>query len=193
MGPKAQLNISDFAMPEEEEGLLKQLLQTCQPGLIAEFGSGGSTRILASCSDAKVVTWDNMPEWVATVREAFKDEPWAGRVDWRQYDVKPEGPRDVEKAPPSWDGPQFDLAFVDGPRSAHATSFGRSGSFRFAQEHVRDGGIIIWHDHDREHEQEMARAHFGRYWFHRQARIGWCVKRPVPRAVKWFNRGPLAR
>ena len=128
-----------------------------------------------------------MPEWVSTVRDTFEGEPWCSRVEWRHDDVVPEGPRTVEKTPPVWTGPAFDLAFVDGPRSAHPTSYGRHGSFAFALKYVRDGGIIIWHDNDRQHERTMAKQYLGRFWLHYAGRLGWYVKRPVPFGLKCLN------
>lgn len=168
------IDLQQFKMNPTEEALLRRLVNEAHPKTIAEFGCGLSTRLWSEASDARVVTWDNYPDWVQELRETFKDEPWVKRVEFRVYSVTPAGARDVEKDPVPWDGPKFDFLFLDGPRSAHAPNFGRSGSFRFATQHAAEGAMIVWHDAQRPHEREMARRYFGHCRRSRQASIGWC-------------------
>jgi predicted O-methyltransferase YrrM len=168
------ISLEQFKMNPAEETLLRSLVRTVQPRQIAEFGCGLSTRLWAESSDAGIVAWDNHPDWIQAVRAHFEKEPWIGRVDFRLYDVRPQGPRSVEKDPVAWDGQPFDFLFLDGPRSAHPPNFGRSGSFRFALKHAAPGATIVWHDASRPHEREMARRYFGHCARRRQSNVGWC-------------------
>lgn len=170
------MHIDDFAMPPGERKILHVLAGRAKAGRIAEFGCGGSTAVLARATTGVVMSWDNMPEWIETVQRSMAGEPWKDRVHIQAYQVTPEGNRDVEKDPVPYDGPDFDMVFIDGPRSAHQPSYGRHGSFRFAVRHTRSGGIIAWHDNDRPHEREMARRYLGAFTIHEWGRIGWCWK-----------------
>ena len=172
------IDLDQFKMNAAEEKLLGELVREAQPKLIAEFGCGLSTRFWAQQSTARIVTWDNFPDWVREIRDHFKDEPWLSRIDFRDYTVTPEGPRNVEKEPVSWDGEKFDFLFLDGPRSAHPPNFGRSGTFRFATLHAAPGATIVWHDANRPHEREMARKYLGHCARHRAASVGWCKWEP---------------
>lgn len=169
------MNINDFQMKPSERRTMLRLLRRHRPARIAEFGCGWTTGFLAENSDARIVTWDNLPEWVDLVKDAYKAKTWRERVEFRLYDVTPQGPRAVEKDPVHWDGPKFDFLFLDGPRSAHDTSHGRHGSFRFARLHAADGACIVWHDYDRPHEREMAARYMGDLRIHDAGTIGWCV------------------
>ena len=168
------IDLAQFKMNPDEEAVLGRLIRAAQPKLIAEFGCGLSTRFWAQNSEARIVVWDNYPEWVAELRELFKAEPWLPRVDFRLYTVSPAGPRAVEKDPVPWEGGKFDFIFLDGPRSAHPPNFGRSGTFRFATQHAAEGATIVWHDANRPHEREMARKYLGHCARRRQANVGWC-------------------
>lgn len=170
-----------FQMNPVEEALLGRLVRAARPARIAEFGCGLTTRFWAENSSAQIVTWDNYPDWMAEIRERFRDEAWLPRVEFRLYGVTPDGPRDVEKDPVPWDGPPFDFLFLDGPRSAHPPNFGRSGTFRFATLHAAPGATIVWHDANRPHERAMARRYLGHCARRRQANVGWCRWR-LPRA-----------
>jgi predicted O-methyltransferase YrrM len=157
--------------------------------LIAEFGCGLSTRFWADQTDARIVTWDNFPDWVAEIQTLFKDEPWLSRIEFRLYSVTPEGPREVEKDPVPWDGAKFDFLFLDGPRSAHPPNFGRSGTFRFATQHAADGATIVWHDAQRPHERAMARRYLGHCKRFREGSVGWCRWQPARgTAGEWLHR-----
>jgi predicted O-methyltransferase YrrM len=166
--------LAQFKMNAAEDAVLARLVRAAQPKLIAEFGCGLSTQFWAEHSEARIVTWDNFPDWIAEIRELFHDEPWFPRVEFRLYIVTPTGPRDVEKDPVPWDGPKFDFLFLDGPRSAHPPNFGRSGTFRFATQHAAEGATIVWHDANRPHEREMARRYLGHCARRREANVGWC-------------------
>jgi predicted O-methyltransferase YrrM len=172
------MKFKDFVMPAREQRILTALVRKVRAKRIAEFGCGGSTALFAQAMDGTVLSWDNLPEWIDIVHSNIKDESWASRIDIRLYSVTPEGDRSTPKDSPPYDGPEFDMVFIDGPRSAHATSFGRHGSFRFAVEHTREGGIIAWHDNDRLHEQEMVLQHLDSFTIHNWGRIGWCWKKP---------------
>jgi len=172
------INLEQFKMNPAEKAWLEALVRETGPKRIAEFGCGLTTQLWAENSEATIVTWDNYPEWVASIRETFANEPWLSRVEFRLYEVTPEGPRDVEKDPVPWEGEKFDFLFLDGPRSAHPPNFGRSGSFRFATEHAAPGATIVWHDADRPHEREMARRYFGHCCRRRATNIGWCRWEP---------------
>lgn len=168
------INLEQFKMNPAEEVILRRLVNEARPQSIAEFGCGLTTRFWAQNSEAKIVTWDNYPDWVAEIRGLFKDEAWLPRIDFRLYTVTPEGPRSVEKDPVPWEGGKFDFLFLDGPRSAHPPNFGRSGTFRFAVQHAAEGAIIVWHDANRPHEKEMARRYFGHCKRRLQDNVGWC-------------------
>lgn len=188
------IDLNQFAMNPAETALLRRLLRESSPQRIAEFGSGLTTRFWAENCDARIVTWDNYPEWVADLKEAFREAAWLPRVEWRIYTVSPDGPRSVEKDAVSWDGEKFDFLFLDGPRSAHPQNFGRSGTFRFATQHAAPGAMILWHDANRPHEKEMARRYFGHCARHREANVGWCRwSEPAGGLGEWWNRiNPLA-
>jgi predicted O-methyltransferase YrrM len=182
------IDLNQFAMNPAETALLTKLVAVAKPRRIAEFGSGLTTRFWAQLApDARIVTWDNYPEWIAELKTAFAAEPWLPRVEWRGYTVSPDGPRDVEKDPVPWDGEPFDFLFLDGPRSAHPPNFGRSGTFRFATRHAAPGALIVWHDAQRPHEREMARRYFPHCARHREGSVGWCKWEPAGRV------GALAR
>ena len=169
------IDLNQFAMNPAETALLKELVAAARPKRIAEFGSGLTTRFWAeNAPDARIVTWDNYPEWIAELKAAFADAPWLSRVDWRSYSVTPEGPRSVEKDAVAWEGEPFDFLFLDGPRSAHAPNFGRTGTFRFATQFAAPGAIIVWHDAHRPHEREIARRYFGHCARKRRGSVGWC-------------------
>jgi predicted O-methyltransferase YrrM len=168
------IDLEQFKMNPGEETRLKALIREAQPKLLAEFGAGLSTRLWAENSEARIVSWDNYPDWLAALREAFASAAWLSRVDFRLYSVTPEGPRSVEKDPVPWEGEKFDFLFLDGPRSAHPPSYGRSGSFRFATMHAAPGAMIVWHDAQRPHEREMARHYFGHCRRNREGSVGWC-------------------
>jgi len=188
------INLEQFKMNPAEQAQLEGLVREARPRRIAEFGCGLTTRLWAQNSDARIVTWDNYPEWVASIREAFASEPWLDRVDFRLYEVSPAGPRSVEKDPVPWDGEKFDFLFLDGPRSAHPPNFGRSGTFRFAVQHAAPGAMIVWHDANRPHEREMARRYFGHCSRRRSSNVGWCRwKEPNGGLLQLLNRfNPLA-
>lgn len=168
------IDLQQFKMNPDEEAALRAVLAMHNPKHIAEFGSGLTTRFWAENSDAKIVTWDNYPDWVSELQTAFSGAPWLERVEWRSYSVTPEGRRDVEKDAVPWNGEPFDFLFLDGPRSAHPQNFGRSGTFRFATQHAAPGALIVWHDANRPHEKEMARKYFGHCKRHLKANVGWC-------------------
>jgi predicted O-methyltransferase YrrM len=168
------IDLNQFQMNPEEAALLRELVQSAKPKRIAEFGSGLTTCFWAENSDAQITTWDNYPEWITELREVFAKAPWLPRVDWRLYTVTPEGPRSVEKDAVPWEGDPFDFLFLDGPRSAHAPNFGRSGTFRFATRHAAAGALIVWHDAQRPHEKEMARKYLAHCARHRRGSVGWC-------------------
>lgn len=175
-------------MSPAETALLMRLVTDAKPRRIAEFGSGLTTRFWAQLApEARIVTWDNYPEWIAEVKTALAAEPWLPRVEWREYTVMPEGPRDVEKDAVAWDGEPFDFLFLDGPRSAHPPNFGRSGTFRFATQHAAPGALIVWHDAHRPHEREMARRYLTHCARRRQGSIGWC-KWEAPEQVGALSR-----
>jgi predicted O-methyltransferase YrrM len=182
------IDLNQFAMNPEEAALLRGLVTTAKPRHIAEFGSGLTTRFWAELApEARIVTWDNYPEWIAELRAAFAAAPWLPRVEWLHYSVSPEGRRDVEKEPVPWEGEAFDFLFLDGPRSAHPQNFGRSGTFRFATRHASPGALIVWHDAQRPHEREMARKYLGHCARKRRGSVGWC-KWEKPANVSGFAR-----
>jgi predicted O-methyltransferase YrrM len=168
------IDLNQFQMNPDEAALLRELVQGAAPRRIAEFGSGLTTRFWAENSEARITTWDNYPDWIAELKTAFGEAPWLSRVEWRDYTVTPEGPRLVEKDAVPWDGEPFDFLFLDGPRSAHAQNFGRSGTFRFATKHAAPGALIVWHDAQRPHEKEMARKYFAHCTRKRKGSVGWC-------------------
>lgn len=172
------IDLNQFKMSAAEEAELRAVLSLTKPTRIAEFGSGLTTRFWAENTDAKIVTWDNYPDWVAELKSTFAGAPWMDRVEWHDYTVTPEGPRLVEKEPVPWDGEPFDFLFLDGPRSAHPQNFGRSGTFRFATQHAAPGALIVWHDANRPHEKEMARRYLGHCRRLRRANVGWCRWEP---------------
>jgi predicted O-methyltransferase YrrM len=183
------IDLNQFKMNPAEEVVLGRLVRQARPGLIAEFGSGLSTRFWAERSEAKIVSCDNYADWLAELRELFHAEPWFPRAEFRLYTVTPTGPRDVEKDPVPWEGPPFDFLFLDGPRSAHPPNFGRSGTFRFATQHAAPGATIVWHDANRPHERAMARRYLGHCARRRAANVGWCRWRPARRGLAtWINR-----
>ena len=188
------ISIEQFKMNPDEERVLGELVRAVCPASIAEFGCGLTTRFWAENSDARIVTWDNYPEWVDEMQAHFNDAPWRSRVEFRLYTVTPAGARDVEKDPVPWDGPKFEFLFLDGPRSAHPPNFGRSGTFRFATQHAADDATIVWHDANRPHEREMARRYLGHCARHRQANVGWCRwEKPCGGGRQFLNRlNPLA-
>lgn len=174
------IDLNQFKMSAEEEAELHAVLALARPKRIAEFGSGLTTRFWAeNMPDARIVTWDNYPDWIAELQTAFAGAPWLARVEWRSYTVTPEGHRSVEKDAVPWDGAPFDFLFLDGPRSAHPQNFGRSGTFRFATQHAAPGALIVWHDAQRPHEREMARKYFGHCARHRRGSVGWCKWEPA--------------
>lgn len=175
------IDLNQFQMNPAEAALLGDLVRRASPGRIAEFGSGQTTRFWAEHSDARIVTWDNYPDWISQLKAAFAGAAWLARVDWRLYTVSPEGARHVEKDAVPWDGEPFDFLFLDGPRSAHPQNFGRSGTFRFATQHAAPGALIVWHDAQRPHEKEMARRYLGHCARHRRGSVGWCRWEAPPR------------
>ena len=188
------IDLNQFTMNPVEAELLRELITTAKPRRIAEFGSGQTTRFWAeNVPDARIVTWDNYPEWIAELKATFAGEPWLERVDWREYTVTPEGPRSVEKDAVAWEGEPFDFLFLDGPRSAHEPNFGRTGTFRFATQHAAPGALIVWHDAHRPHEREIAKKYFGHCARKRQGSVGWCKwEKPccvggLARAVRRLN------
>jgi predicted O-methyltransferase YrrM len=168
------IDLAKFKMNPAEEQVLGRLLRAAEPRMIAEFGCGLTTRFWAEQTEARIVTWDNYPEWIAEIQALFRAEPWFSRIDFRAYTVTPDGPRDVEKDAVPWEGAPFDFLFLDGPRSAHPQNFGRSGTFRFATQHAAEGATIVWHDADRPHERALARSYFGHCARRRSANVGWC-------------------
>jgi predicted O-methyltransferase YrrM len=185
------IDLHQFQMNPREAALLSKLVRRARPQRIAEFGSGLTTRFWAENSDAHIVTWDNFPDWLRELQTVFAGAPWLKRVDWRLYTVTPEGPRDVDKDPVPWDGEPFDFLFLDGPRSAHPPTFGRSGTFRFATQHAAPGALIIWHDAQRPHEREMARKYFLHCARHRRGSVGWCrweAPGRVSAIKRWWRR-----
>ena len=169
------IDLNQFKMSPAEDAELRAVLALAQPRRIAEFGSGLTTRFWAeNAPDARIVTWDNYPDWIAELQTAFAGAAWLPRVEWRSYTVAPDGPRDVEKDAVPWDGEPFDFLFLDGPRSAHPQNFGRSGTFRFATQHAAPGALIVWHDAQRPHERAMARKYFPHCARHRRGSVGWC-------------------
>jgi predicted O-methyltransferase YrrM len=188
------IDLEQFKMNPAEEAVLGRLVGEAKPKLIAEFGCGLSTRFWAEQSQAQIVTWDNFPDWLSEIQALFKAEPWFPRIDFRLYTVTPEGGREVEKDPVSWDGAKFDFLFLDGPRSAHPPNFGRSGTFRFATEHAAENAMIIWHDSARPHERQMARRYLGHCARRREGSVGWCRwESPVGGLRQMLNRlNPLA-
>jgi predicted O-methyltransferase YrrM len=183
------IDLEQFKMNPAEEQLLGRLVREARPTLIAEFGCGLSTRFWAQQTEARIVTWDNFPGWVAEIQALFKDEPWLSRIEFRLYTVTPEGPREIEKNPVAWDGAKFDFLFLDGPRSAHPPNFGRSGTFRFATQHAAEGATIVWHDAQRPHERGMARRYFGHCQRFREGSVGWCRWQPPGGGLgEWLNR-----
>ena len=188
------IDLDQFKMNPGEEARLKALIHEAKPGLLAELGSGLSTRLWAENSEARIVTWDNYPDWVAALKETFQASPWIGRVDFRLYEVTPPGAREVEKDPVAWDGPKFDFLFLDGPRSAHPQNFGRSGSFRFATLHAAPGATIVWHDAQRDHERALARRYFGHCRRRREGSVGWCRWESPDGSLRqtWNRLNPLA-
>ncbi len=177
------IDLQQFKMDPAEEALLAKLLAETAPRTIAEFGSGLTTRFWAQQSDAKIVTWDNFPEWIAELKTAFAGAPWLERVEFRGYSVSPGGPRIVQKDAVPWDGAPFDFLFLDGPRSAHPPSFGRSGSFLFATQHARPGSTIVWHDNERGHERALAMRFFGHLRCRSRGTVGWCIWQPPSAAA----------
>lgn len=188
------IDLQQFKMNPAEESLLSKLVLEQKPQRIAEFGCGLTTRLWAEKTEASIVTWDNYPEWVAGMREAFFGAPWLPRIDFRIYEVAPDGGRAVEKTPVSWEGEKFDFLFLDGPRSAHPSNFGRSGSFRFATLHAAPGALIVWHDAERPHEREMGRHYFPHCARRRLGRIGWCRWEPRTGGLRqlWNRCTPFA-
>jgi len=183
------IDLAQFQMNPAEEAVLGRLIAASKPRQIAEFGCGLSTRFWAQHSDARIVTWDNYPEWVAEIRSRFQNEPWIARVDFRLYQVTPEGPREVEKDPVPWDGAKFDFLFLDGPRSAHPPNPGRSGTFRFATQHAAPGATIVWHDAHRPHERAIARRYLGHCARRGDANVGWCRWEIPTRSLRhWLRR-----
>jgi predicted O-methyltransferase YrrM len=183
------IDLEQFRMQAEEEAALRDLLNAAKPRVIAEFGSGQTTRFWAERSEAKIVTWDNYPKWIAELKAAFAGSAWTDRVEFRLYDVTPPGPRNVEKDAPEWEGEKFEFLFLDGPRSAHPQNFGRSGTFRFATQHAAPGAMIVWHDANRPHEQEMARRYFSHCARKRRGNVGWCRwEEPNGSLRQWLRR-----
>ena len=174
------IDLNQFKMSANEETELRAVLALAQPKRIAEFGSGLTTRFWAeNAPEASIVTWDNYPDWISKLKDAFSCAPWLPRVEWRSYTVTPDGQRDVEKDSVSWNGDAFDFLFLDGPRSAHPQNFGRSGTFRFATQHAAPGALIVWHDAQRPHERQMARKYLGHCARHRRGSVGWCKWEPI--------------
>lgn len=181
------MNINDFPIREDDERLYRRLLEKHRPRLIVEFGSGLTTRIWAEYSDAHIISWDNNAEWIKQVMKHYAGEPWLPRVDFRLYEVTPQGDRSVEKDALTWDGPPFEFVFIDGPRSAHPTNYGRYGSFKFATRYAREDACIVWHDHDRAHERSLAKQYFGHCRRHTLGRVGWCIwKRPEKKGLLYW-------
>lgn len=181
------IDLQQFKMSAEEDAALREMLALHEPKRLAEFGSGLTTRFWAENTQAKIVTWDNYPDWVTELKTAFADAAWLDRVDWRAYAVTPDGARHVEKDIVPWEGEPFDFLFLDGPRSAHPQNFGRSGTFRFATKHAAPGALVVWHDAQRPHEVEMARKYFGHCKRQRKGSVGWC-RWEAPDAVPGFTR-----
>jgi hypothetical protein len=184
------MNINDFPYREEELRLYRQLLAKYRPSLIAEFGSGLTTRIWAENPETHVISFDNSSEWIKQVMEHYAGEPWLDRVDFRLYEVTPQGDRSVEKDVIAWNGPPFEFVFIDGPRSAHPTSYGRHGSFQFAARYSREGACIVWHDYDRSHERALAKKYFRHCRCHASGRVGWCIwRKPEKKGLLyWLGR-----
>ncbi len=182
------IELNQFKMSAAEDAELRAVLALARPRHIAEFGSGLTTRFWAeNAPDARIVTWDNYPDWISELRTAFNGAEWMPRVEWRSYTVTPDGPRDVEKDAVPWSGEPFDFLFLDGPRSAHPQNYGRSGTFRFATQHAAPGALIVWHDHDRAHERRLALRYLGHCRLHGKGRVGWC-RWQSPRSGGWLAR-----
>ena len=179
------MKINDFSYSEKEKSLYIELLRHFSPDRIAEFGAGKTTSVLAQQTSANIVSWDNTEKWLNLVRESYQGTDWYQRVEFQTYEVTPKGGRDLEKDPIVWRGPLFDFILIDGPRSAHPTSYGRSGSFKFAALHTREGGCIVWHDNDRLHENVMAFKYLGHCLIHNEGRIGWCVWQHPQNWLSW--------
>ncbi len=169
--------IDDFSYPPSEKALMLTLLARKKPTLIAEFGSGNSTCLWAKHSEASIITWDNFPDWLEMVKHECAAHPWSNRIEFRTYEVTPQGPRSVIKDPVPYSGEPFDFLFLDGPRSAHETSYGRSGTFRFAVQHAREGACVLWHDAQSEPQIEWAFRCFRHCVIHRAGRLNWCIWR----------------
>ena len=193
------MEINDFSMTIAEQNLLRLLLKKFKPLHIAEFGSGGSTCLLAEASDATIVSWENTPEWLELVKTRYCGCSWFARVAFCEYEVTPCGPRDVEKDCIEWHGEPFDFIFIDGPRAAHPTSFGRYGSFKFAIKYARQGACLVWHDNRNDHVMALVDRYFNKYYVHDRGTIGWCLKRETlwhhfNFMMRLFQRpGPLKR
>ena len=173
--------IDDFSYPPAEKALMLSLLARHAPQRIAEFGSGNSTCLWAKHSKASITTWDNFPDWVKMVQGECAAQPWSKQIEFRAYDVTPPGPRSVTKDPVPYTGAPFDFLFLDGPRSAHESSYGRSGTFRFAAQHAQEGACVIWHDAQSEPQIEWAFRCFRHCVIHQAGRLNWCIwHKPTP-------------
>jgi len=92
--------------------------------LILEYGSGGSTVDFLTRTQARVVSVESDPEWVAKLREHPLVAESGSRVDLRHVDIGPVGehgtpvdPATSDRWPSYWhagDDLDPDLVFVDG-------------------------------------------------------------------------------
>jgi predicted O-methyltransferase YrrM len=139
-----------WLMPEVIQWLERIVSAT---SLVLETGAGGSTVFFAYRA-ARVITYENDPEWSRKVREELARRK-IENVDFRFRPSYPTAGLELV------DAPQLDLVFIDGR--------GRVKSVLDAVQHLKPGGWLVLDDsnrahyglaHDRMGELSAARIHF---------------------------------
>ena len=93
---------------------------------ILEFGSGGSTQLLAQWSATKIISVETNPHWIQTTKNNLMNIPFATTVEFLDYTTQ--------------FNLQFDLIFVDGVEHLRR---------EFAIEtwkYLNAGGTMLFHD-----------------------------------------------
>jgi hypothetical protein len=111
------LSLQDADVLAKHASISKQVL---------EFGSGGSTQILAQCGCDFVISVETQDHWIQATRQRLSQIPNASPVEFLSYTEKFEQ--------------QFDLVFVDGVDHLRR-------QFAIATwQYLKVGGVMLFHD-----------------------------------------------
>jgi predicted O-methyltransferase YrrM len=135
----------DLEIPWFSYAAIEFLEEWLQPNMaVAEYGSGGSTLFFARRVKSVLSIEDNL-EWKERVTRCLQDAGLRNvEIRWRPFDFR--NPLGFEQSPylrALPDDRPFDLVVIDGTEEWTKV---RPTCFRYAQERIREGGVIVVDD-----------------------------------------------